>query len=140
MVSTNSIPADEDQYVVEVFGVTSHPGADVRIVNLKTGEVREIQPKATGYMSHIRVHNDRVESVDVFATSEIADRSDGIQSTALSNAELTGEISDVISELGNVGEGTVMNKVVLTVSRVLEQAGVPFEAKAEAGKLHVVRL
>lgn len=106
--------ANEDQYVVELFEAINHPGADVRISNLETGEVREVQLKATGFMSHIRAHNDRYESVDVFATSEIADRSDTIQSTGMSNAELTGDVSDVVSELGDAGESNdVLNSMAL---------------------------
>lgn len=106
--------ANENQYVVELFEATNHPGADVRIINLATGEVREVQLKATGFMSHIRAHNDRYESVDVFATSEMADRTDGIQSTGMSNAELTGDVSDVVSELGDADAGKdVLNSMAL---------------------------
>lgn len=96
--------ANDDQYVVELFEATNHPGADVRIINTETGEVREVQLKATGFMSHIREHNERYESVDVFATSELADTSDSISSTGMSNAELTGDVSNVVSELSDVGE------------------------------------
>lgn len=106
--------ANEDQYAVELFEATNHPGADVRIINLETGEVREIQLKATGFMSHIRAHNDRYESVDLFAISELADTSDSISSTGMSNAELTGDVSNVVSGLGDVGESNeVLNSMAL---------------------------
>jgi hypothetical protein len=107
-------PASEDQYVVELFEATNHPGADVRIINIETGEVREVQLKATDFMSYIRAHNDRYESVEVFATSEVADKSDSIQSTGMTNAELSGDVSNVVSGLGDNGESNaVMNSMAL---------------------------
>lgn len=106
--------ASEDQYVVELFEATNHPGADVRIINIETGEVREVQLKATDFMSYIRAHNDRYESVEVFATSEVADKSDSIQSTGMTNSELSGDVSNVVSGLGDTGESNaVMNSMAL---------------------------
>lgn len=114
--------ANEDQYVVELFDAANHPGADVRIINLETGDVREVQLKATDFMSHIRAHNDRYESVRVFATSEMAEKTDSIQSTGMTNAELSGDVSNVVSGLGDKGESeVVMNSMalagVLTLAR-----------------------
>lgn len=106
--------ADDDRYVVELFEATNHPGADVRIINVETGEVREVQLKATGFMSYIREHNERYESVDVFATSEVADNSDSIQSTGVSNTELMGDVSNVVSGLDDLGESNnVLNSMAL---------------------------
>lgn len=105
---------NEDQYVVELFEATNHPEADVRITNIETGESREVQLKATGFMSHIHDHNERYESVDVFATSELADTSDSISSTGMSNDELTNDVSNVVSGLGDVDESNeVLNSMAL---------------------------
>ena len=106
--------ANEEQYTVELFEATNNPGADVRIINTDTGEVREVQLKASNFMSYIRQHNDRYESVDVFATSEVADASDGVFSTGMSNSELTGDVSNVVSGLGDADESNeVINSMAL---------------------------
>jgi len=106
--------ANDDQYIVELFEATNHPAADVRIINTTTGDVQEVQLKATNFMSHIRKHNERYETVDVFATSEIADTSDSILSTNISNAELSDDVSIVVSGLDNVAESyEVLNSMAL---------------------------
>lgn len=106
--------ANDDQYIVELFEATNHPGADVRIINTTTGGVQEVQLKATSFLSHIREHNERYESVDVFATSEIADASDNIFSTGVSNSGLTDDVSNVVSGLGDTGESDeVLNSMAL---------------------------
>lgn len=65
-------------------------------------------------MSHIREHNERYEALDVFATSEVADNSDSIQSTGMSNANLTDDVSIVVSGLAEVGESNnVLNSMAL---------------------------
>lgn len=105
---------NDDQYIVELIEATNHPGADVRIINTTTGEVQEVQLKATSFMSHIRKHNERYETVDVFATSEIADTSDSILSTNMSNAELSDDVSNVVSGLDSTGESNeVLNSMAL---------------------------
>lgn len=103
--------SDGDHYVAELFGATNHPGADVRIINLETGEIREVQLKATNYLSSIRKHNEKYESTDVFATSEVADAAQGIESTGLSNEELTDEAKGVISKLGKDDDGGVLTSM-----------------------------
>ncbi|TYC63829.1 hypothetical protein FMN52_00980 [Marinobacter sp. BW6] len=95
---------DGDFYVAELFEATNHPGADVRITNIETGAVQEIQLKATDYLNHIKQHNERFESIEVFATSEIADSAVELQSSGLSNKKLGEDVETMIGDLDNYYE------------------------------------
>ena len=80
---------DGDEYIVELFENTNHAGADVRIINTETGDVAQVQLKATNYASYVREHNEKYENIDVLATSEVADKSPDWSSSGFSNEELT---------------------------------------------------
>jgi hypothetical protein len=92
---------DADEYIVELFEATNHPGADVRIINTMTGDVKEVQLKATEYLSYIKKHNERYEDIGVFATSEVADKDIDISSTGISLEDVNNDTSNVIDTLGN---------------------------------------
>lgn len=104
---------DEDEYIAELFAETNHPGADVRITNIETGEIREVQLKATDYLSLIRKHNEKYASTEVFATSEVAAMDPKVESTGQSNAEITAETEDVISDLDDYSEGGVLSSMAV---------------------------
>lgn len=86
---------DGDEYVVELFESPNHPGADVRIINTETGEITEVQLKATNYESYVREHNERYENVSIFATEEVA-ASAGVESSGFTNEELTRNTEQVL--------------------------------------------
>lgn len=94
---------DGDQYVVELFDKTNHAGADVRIINVETGEITEVQLKATDYASYVREHNEKYQHIDLLATSEVAASSSEFSSSEFSNADLT---SDTTSTLDKLGQGS----------------------------------
>jgi len=102
---------DGDSYVAELFETTNHPGADVRITNLNTGEVREIQLKATDYMNAIKEHNNRYESIEVFATTETSGGSSGIASSGLSNKVLTEDVKTVVEKLDDYYDPSVLDSM-----------------------------
>lgn len=91
---------DGDEYIIELFENPNHLGADVRIINTETGEVTEVQLKATNYEAYVREHNERYEDVSVFATNEVA-ASAGVQSSNFTNDELTRDTERVLETLGN---------------------------------------
>ena len=99
---------DGNEYIAELFAATNHPGADIRLTNLETGEIREVQLKATDYLSLIRKHNEKYASTEVFATSEVAAMDPNVESTGLSNEELTEDTENVISDLDDYSEGGVL--------------------------------
>jgi len=99
--------------LVELFEATNHPGADIRITNVLTGEIKEVQLKATDYLSLIREHNSKYESVDVFATSEVSAKMPDIESTGLSNEELTEDVEQVINDLDNYSDPGVVSSIAV---------------------------
>ena len=102
---------DGDSYVAELFEATNHPGADVRIINLETGDAREIQLKATDYLSAIKEHNSRYESVEVFATTEVSEGASGIYSSGMSNEELTADVERVTGSLDDYYDPGVLESM-----------------------------
>ena len=107
----NNENTDGDNYAAELFEATNHPGADVRITNLETGEVREVQLKATSYINAIKEHNRRYESIDVFATTEVASSASGVESSGLSNSELTEDVEKVLEDLDQYYEPSVLDSM-----------------------------
>jgi len=128
---------DGDEYVVELFEATNHPGADIKITNLLDGEVREVQLKATNYSSLISEHNKKYESIDVFATSEVAEKMSDVESTGLSNEELTQDVDGVISDLDDFYDSGVASSMgvagIVTIARnvnvLLKGTQIPKEEK-----------
>jgi len=91
---------DGDEYIVELFGDTNHAGADVRIINVSTGDISEMQLKATNYAAYVREHNEKYENVEVLTTAEIADASPDWGSSGFANAELADDTAAALRKLG----------------------------------------
>lgn len=102
---------NSDEYIVELFEATNHPGADVKIINTITGDVKEIQLKATEYLTYIKKHNEKYQDIEVFATSEVAELDEGITSTNISNKEITNDTSDVLETLDDYSNSTVASSM-----------------------------
>ena len=128
---------DGDEYIVELFGDTNHAGADVRIINIMTGEVSEVQLKATNYTSYVREHNEKYENIEVLTTSEVAETSPDWSSSGFSNADLTGDTTSTLHKLGNGTDADVIDSmgvaamVTLTVNAksMLKGEAISTEAK-----------
>ena len=90
---------DGDEYIVELFENTNHAGADVRIINTVTGDVAEVQLKATNYASYVREHNEKYENIDVLVTNEVAAKSSDWSSSEFSNEDLTADVKFTLDEL-----------------------------------------
>lgn len=90
---------DGDEYIVELFDDTNHAGADVRVINIETGDISEIQLKATNYASYVREHNEKYENIDVLTTSEVATASPDWSSSDFSNESLTAETTSTLNKL-----------------------------------------
>ena len=131
---------DNDEYIVELFSDTNHAGADVIITNTITGNVKEVQLKATEYLSYIQKHNERYENIDVFATSEVANQSSEITSTNISNEEVNNDVSGVFEDLddatNNVGVASSMSMAAMivlakNVKVLLRGDSIPVEKKSQ---------
>jgi hypothetical protein len=102
---------DGDEYIVELFEASNHPGADVKIINTVTGEVTEAQLKATNFATYVRQHNERYENIDVLATSEVADSDTSILSSGFSNEDITQDTQSVLNTLRNEGANEVLESM-----------------------------
>ncbi|WP_258953920.1 hypothetical protein, partial [Cognatishimia activa] len=102
---------DGDEYIVELFGDTNHAGADVRIINVDTGDVSEVQLKATNYASYVRDHNEKYENIDVLVTSEVAASSPDWSSSEFSNADLTADTSSALHKLGHGADADIVESM-----------------------------
>jgi hypothetical protein len=105
--------ADGDEYSVELFEATNHPGADVMITNSITGDVKTFQLKATNYLSYVREHNEKYGSIPVLGTEEIADQDSSIESTGMRNQELNGDVSEVFGGLDAAQDPSVMSSMAV---------------------------
>ena len=98
---------DGDEYIVELFENTNHAGADVRIINVETGDVAEVQLKATNYASYVKEHNEKYENIDVLTTSEVAAESTDWSSTGFSNADLTEDTTSTLNALNQGADADI---------------------------------
>jgi len=90
----------------EVFGATNHPGADIQIRDVETGEVLEqIQLKAVMDASTVHAHLEKYPDISVLATSEVAN---GLTDTRVGDSGHDNEIlqSKVEGDLTAVADNT----------------------------------
>jgi len=104
---------DNDEYIAEIFEATNHAGADVKIINTITGEIKEVQLKATDYLSYIKRHNERYEDIEVFATSEVASESSDITSTDILNRELNEDVKKVVDNLDDYADTEIISSMTI---------------------------
>lgn len=98
---------DGDEYIVELFENTNHAGADVRIINVETGDVAEVQLKATNYASYVREHNEKYENISVLTTSEVAGESSDWSSSDFSNENLSADTSSTLQILNQGADADI---------------------------------
>lgn len=93
----------------EHYADTNHPGADVRIRDDGTGDVlHEYQLKATDSAAYVRHHFERYPGVDTLVSDELAQRMAHVQSSGISNAEITGKVK---SDIDALADNTIMDRV-----------------------------
>ena len=90
------------QLTARVFEDTNHAGADIQIVDAATGEItKEAQLKALQDHYGITEHFERYPDIEVIATSEIASMVDGVESSGISNQEITEQMGCVVNDLSD---------------------------------------
>lgn len=128
---------DADEYIVELFDHTNHAGADIRIINIETGDVKDIQLKATNYASYVRDHNEKYENIEVLTTSEIAAESSEWSSSGFSNEDLSADTTSTLNKLGQGADADIaesmgvaaMVTLAANARSMLKGEGLPTEAK-----------
>jgi hypothetical protein len=101
---------DGDEFRVELFEATNHPGADVQIINMETGEIREFQLKATSYGAYVEAHFEKYEDTPAMTTSEVAEEY-GFASTEISNEQLSRDFDSVTEKLSSDAEAEILDTV-----------------------------
>ena len=101
---------DGDKFRVELFEATNHPGADVQIINVETGEVSEFQLKATSYGAYVEAHFKKYEDTPAMTTSEIAEEY-GFDSTGISNEQLSSDFDNATEKLTSAADPDILDSV-----------------------------
>ena len=94
---------DGDSLRAKLHDDVNHPGSDVILTDQETGDVREIQLKATDNASYARAAQAEHPDTPLVATSEVAGQVDGIEDGGISNAELTERVEGVVNGLQDSG-------------------------------------
>lgn len=101
---------DGDEFRVELFESTNHPGADVCIINMETGEIREYQLKATSFGAYVEQHFEKYNDIPVMTTSEIAEGY-GFETTGISNRQLSDDFDSATEKLTSDAEQEILDTV-----------------------------
>lgn len=102
--------SDGDEYIVELFEETNHSGADIRLINTLTGDVQELQLKATAYGAYVESHFERYPEIALLATSEVAQEL-GVDSTGIANETLEQDMENTLSELNAGSDPAVLDSM-----------------------------
>ena len=122
--------SDGDEYIAELFESTNHPGADVRITNILTGETTEIQLRATNYLSYVEKHNAKHPEITALVTEEVAAESSDFESSGLSNNKITDEVKGVFDDLdGAVQYGVATSMTVAAMVTLARNINVLLRGK-----------
>lgn len=89
---------DGDKITAALFTDTNHPDTDVLLTNEQTGETIAVQLKATDSSSYVNDWINNHDEGDILVTEEIADKM-GLESTDISNEELTADVTEFIGKL-----------------------------------------
>ena len=104
---------DGDAFYASIYEETNHAGADIKITNSQTGEITEIQLKATDYLSYAEAHQKRYEDIPVRATEEVASQSNQIKSSGFSNADITQDTRSAIDGLISLDSNILLSSATL---------------------------
>jgi hypothetical protein len=88
---------DGDTITADLFPETNHPGTDVILHNEDTGETWDVQLKATDSEGYVQDWIDAHPDGQILVTEEIAKKM-GLESTGVSNEELTTDVEDFIDQ------------------------------------------
>jgi len=111
------INSTDDGLTAEVFPNTNHPGADIVI---KNGDqiIKEVQLKATDNIELVERHLDRYPEIPVAATTEVAEKIEGVHDTGFLDSNLEREVSSTLENLSD--EGAIGNaEDVVVVSSII---------------------
>ncbi|KZY42509.1 MULTISPECIES: hypothetical protein [unclassified Oleiphilus] len=94
----------------------NNPGSDVVI--REDGALSEVQLKATDNVTYVNEHIEKYPDIDVVATTEVAAKIDGVESSGFSNESLEQDVTSGVEELiaGNDTADVVVSNLTSSVA------------------------
>ena len=89
---------DNDSITASIFPETNHIGTDIMLTDEDTGEIIEVQLKATDSTSYINEWFDDYPDGEILVTEEIAEKMN-LKTSGISNEKLTTETDEFIDKL-----------------------------------------
>ena len=89
---------DGDNITASIFPDTNHKGFDIMLTDEDTGEIVEIQLKATDTSSYINDWFEEYPEGEIFVTEEIAEKMN-LQSSGVSNQKITAETDEFVDKI-----------------------------------------
>ena len=97
--------SDGDSIFAYQFEETNHPTYDIQLINQETGQIEEIQLKATDSASYVQSWMDE-HGDNIVVTDEVAERM-GLQGVGVSNDELEVRVEDFVAKLQELDDRTL---------------------------------
>lgn len=94
---------DGDSVTATMFGNTNHQNTDIILTDNSTGEITEIQLKATDNSSYVKDWIDNHQDGEILITEELAEKMD-LETSGISNSELTTDVHDFVDKLIELDE------------------------------------
>lgn len=104
--------SDGDLFEVELFEATNHAGADVKLINMETGEVRELQLKATSYGAYVEEHFAKYPGINVLTTTEVS-ATLGVETTGISDEQLSADVGTALDGLGSTQDVEIAESMAI---------------------------
>jgi hypothetical protein len=92
-----------DSVVAALFPDTNHRTVDVQLLDQESGQVWEVQLKATDNLSAISAWADSNPDTEILVTEELSERM-GLPSSGLSNEDLTMRVEDFVDRMVELGD------------------------------------
>jgi len=94
---------DGDNITASLFTDTNHKDTDVVLTNNDTGEIFEVQLKATDSTSYVNDWINSHENGEILITEELAEKMD-LETSGLSNNELTTDVNNFVDKIVELEE------------------------------------
>ena len=98
--------SDGDSIFAYQFEQTNYPTYDVQLIDEQTGEIAEIQLKATNSASYVKSWMDE-HGDNIVVTDEVAEEL-GLEGVGISNEELEVKVEDFVEKIKDVEEESLV--------------------------------
>ena len=94
---------DGDSFTALMFADSNHQNTDILLTDNNTGEITEIQLKATDNSSYVQDWIDNHQEGEILITEELAEKMD-LETSGISNEELTTDVHNFVDKLIELDE------------------------------------